>query len=135
MVTQQMSVEVLCINRKNINKDDGCSVQFMQPNIKNGSEKNTIVILGDFHTRGCANKIKYTLNKNVNITYFVKPGSHIPTLRVSAKGAVENLTKNYKILFFERGRGTLKMLGKNNTKESCKHVLNFVINSSHTNII
>jgi hypothetical protein len=107
-----MSVEVLSINKKNVNKNDGCSVQFMQPNIKNGSEKHTIVILGDFHTRGCSNKIKDTLNKNVKITYFVKPSSHIPTLRVSAKGAVENLAKNYKILFFERGRGTLKMLGE-----------------------
>jgi hypothetical protein len=86
--------------KKNVKKNDGGSVQFMQSNIKNGSEKHTIVILVDSHTRGCANKIKDTLNKNVNVAHFVKPGSHFLTLRVSAKGAIEYLAKNDKILFF-----------------------------------
>lgn len=69
------------------------------------------MILGDIHTRGCANKIKDTLNKNVNVTHFVKPGSHIPTVRVSAKGAIENLTKNDKILFFWGG-GDIEDVGE-----------------------
>jgi hypothetical protein len=112
VLQQQMIVAVLSINnananycdsevvliRKNVNKYDGGNVHFMQSNIKNGCEKHTVLILGDFRTRGCANKIKDTLNKNV-VTHFVKPGSHIPTLRVSAKGTIENLTKNDKILF------------------------------------
>jgi len=36
----------------------------MESNVRNGNKKHTIVILGDGHTRGCANKIKDTLNKN-----------------------------------------------------------------------
>jgi len=43
--------------------------------------KKTIVILGDFHTRECARKMKDTVNKNVNVTHFVKRGSHIPILK------------------------------------------------------
>jgi hypothetical protein len=57
------------------------------------------MILGNHNTRGCANKLKGHLNKNFNITGFMKPGSDSLTLTVSAKGATEKLTKNYASLF------------------------------------
>lgn len=80
------------------------------------------MILGDRHARGCANKIKYKLNKNFNVIHFTKQEPDIPTLTVSAKGAIEKLTKNDALVFF--GGGT-KDVGKNNTIEGIKHVIYF----------
>jgi len=57
------------------------------------------MILGNHNTRGCANKIKDHLNKNFNVTGFMKPGSDILTLTVSVKGSIEKLTKNDASLF------------------------------------
>jgi hypothetical protein len=71
----------------------------MQSNIKSGSECHTIVILGNSNKGGCPNKIKDNLNKNFKVTGFMKPGSHILTLTVSTKGAIEKLTKNDASLF------------------------------------
>jgi hypothetical protein len=80
--------------KKNENKNDGDNVRLTQSNIKTGSENHTIMILGNHNTRGCANKIKVHLNKNFNITGVMKPGSDVLTLTVSAKDAIEELTKN-----------------------------------------
>jgi hypothetical protein len=71
----------------------------MQSNIKSGSQNHTIMIFGNHNTRGCANKIKDHLDKNFNVTGFVKQGSDVLTLTVSAKGAIEKLTKNDASLF------------------------------------
>jgi hypothetical protein len=80
--------------KKNVNKNDGDNVRLTQSNIKSGSENQTIMILGNHNTRGCANKIKVQLNKNFNISGVMKPGSDVLTLTVSAKGTIEELTKN-----------------------------------------
>jgi hypothetical protein len=89
------------------------------------------VLLGDSHTRGCADKIKDHLNKNFNVTGFVQPGSDILTLTASAKGAIEEVTKNDVLVFW----GGTNDVGKSNTKEWLKHVQNFLTSNNHTNII
>jgi hypothetical protein len=73
------------------------------------SEKHSIVLLGDSHTTGCADKIKDHLNKNFSVTSSVKPGSDILTLTAFAKGAIEGLTKN-DVLVFGGGGGAQMML-------------------------
>jgi hypothetical protein len=93
--------------------------------------KYQIVILGDSHTRGSANKVKYYLNENFEVISFVKPGSANGTLTSFVKGTFEKLTKNDVIVFW----GVTNDISKSNTKEGLKHVLNFVMNNKHTNII
>jgi len=78
-------------------------------NINSGREKHTVVILGDRHARGCANKINDKINKNFNVTGSTKQEPDIPILTVSAKGTIEKLTKNEVIVFLEEA---LKMLGR-----------------------
>jgi hypothetical protein len=62
---------------------------------------------------------------------FVKPGSDNGTLTSSVKGTFEKLAKNNVIVFW----GGTNDISKNNTIEGLKHVLNFVTNNKHTNII
>jgi hypothetical protein len=49
---------------------------------------------------------------NFNVTGFVKPGSDILTLTDSAKGAIEELTKNYVLVFVGGGGGATNFWGK-----------------------
>jgi hypothetical protein len=110
---------------------NGVNVQDTQSKIKSGCQKHRIVTLGDSHSRGCASKVKDYLNKNFEVIWFVKPGSANGTLTSSVKGTSEKFTKNDVIVFWD---GT-NDISKNNTKEGLKHVLSFVMNNKHTNII
>jgi hypothetical protein len=90
------------LTKKSVNVIDGVKVRYTQSNSRSGSERHSIVLLGDSHTRGCADKIIDYLIKNFDVTGFVKPGSDILTLSVSAKGAIEKLTKNGMLVFSGR---------------------------------
>jgi hypothetical protein len=61
----------------------------------------------------------------------VKPGSGIDTLASRVKGDIEELTKEDVLLFW----GGTNDAGKNNSQNGLKHLVNFVKNNSHTNII
>jgi capsular polysaccharide biosynthesis protein len=122
----------LVVSAKKIKKtNSNDSVSNLVPKVSNENESHTVVIYGDSHTRGCASKVKYNLNKTFNVTGLVKPGSDIRTLTNTDKGAFHNLMKNDVIIFW----GGANDVKKNNTKEGLRHVLNFVRNNTHTNII
>ena len=82
--------------------------------------KNTCQSLWASHTRGCASKIKDTLNKNFNVIGFVNPGSNTLTLANSAKETIGNLMFQYS------GEGDTNDIRKNNAKEELKQILKFV---------
>jgi len=95
------------ISKEDLNSNDGDNVSCMPYNINNGREKQTNSdSWWQTHKRIC-HKIKGILNKNFNVTGFMKQEADIPTLTVSAKGAVEKLTKNYAFSFLQEA---LKML-------------------------
>lgn len=72
------SVEVLSM--ENANASGGDNVWFTPHNIS-GREKHAIVILGDRHASGCANKINNKLNINFNVTGFMKQEPDVFTLQ------------------------------------------------------
>jgi hypothetical protein len=110
---------------------NGVNVQYIQSKNKSGCQKHQIVILGDSHNRGCANKEKVYLNKKFEVIGFVKSGPDNGTLTSSVKGTSEKLTKNDVIVFW----GGTNDISKNNTKEGLQQLLNFVMNKKHTHII
>jgi hypothetical protein len=123
------SVVVSARKIEKTNSDD--SVSNLVPKVSNENKSHTVVIYGDSHTRGCASKKKDNLKKTFNVTGLVKPGSDIRTLTNTDKGTFHNLTKNDVIIFW----GGANDVKKNNTKEGLRHVLNFVRNNTHTDII
>jgi hypothetical protein len=54
---------------------------------------HTILIIGDSHIRGCANKIMDNFRKSYNVTGIVKPGADIATLSNSVTDTVLTLGK------------------------------------------
>lgn len=59
----------------------------------NGNAKHSVLLIGDSHSRECANKTKDNLNKMYSVVGLVKPGADISTLSMSAKNLVQTLTK------------------------------------------
>jgi hypothetical protein len=102
------SVAVSTKKNEKTNSDD--SVSYLVPKVSNEDES-------DSHTRGCASKVKYNLNKTFSVTGLMKPGSDIRTLTNSDKVAFHNLTKNDVIIFW----GGANDVNKNNTKEGLRH--------------
>jgi hypothetical protein len=87
------------------------------------NKKNHIIlIIGDSHTRGYASELKENLDETYNITGIIKPGADLSTLSNSVEGTVLTLGKNY-------------IISKNNSKMGLRHILNFISNNIHTNII
>jgi lysophospholipase L1-like esterase len=96
----------------------------------NKNIKHTNVLIGDSHIRNCADMTKDNLNKMYNVIGFVKPGADINILS-SVESVVSSLTHNDVIVF----SGGTKDIGKNNSKEGLRNILNFVKTNTHTNIV
>ena len=77
------SVEVL--RMENANATNGDNVWFTPHIINSERKKHAIVVLGDRQASGCANKIKDKLNKNLNVTGFMKQEPDILTLQFLLK--------------------------------------------------
>jgi quinolinate synthase len=97
----------------------------------NKNIKHTVVLIGDSHIRNCADMTKDNLNKMYNVIGFVKPGADINILSSSVESMFSSLTHDDVIVF----SGGKKDIGKNNSKEGLRNILNFVKTNTNTNIV
>ena len=83
-------------------------------------ENHTALIIGDSHTDECASNVKENVNKNFNVSGYVKLGSNILTLTTSVKSAIRNLTKTYVTVFWggNNDNGKDYSYSDNNKKEN-----------------
>jgi hypothetical protein len=94
-------------------------------------KQHKVIILGDSHTRGCAAKVKHLLNNDFEVLRFVNPGSGMKFIKDTARVKLQELTKKDVVVLL----GDSNDIARNNSIAGMKHLLEFVINANHTNVI
>jgi hypothetical protein len=90
-----------------------------------------VLIVGDSHARGCAAEVKRRLNSEYEVIGFANPGSTMKAIKESATGKIDQLTKEDIVVLW----GGSNDVAKNNSVSGMKHILDLVINATHTNVI
>jgi hypothetical protein len=117
-------------NDKVIISDSEASVNMLSK-LPSQRKVHKIMIIGDSHARGCSERVKNLLSNKFEVNGLVKPGTGTDVLTNSAKNEVRKLTKRDVIVFW----GGANDVSKNNSKIGLRHIINFVKDNSHTNII
>jgi hypothetical protein len=113
------------------NSDKLTSSEKANTNTAAQNKMHSVVIIGDSHARGCTTKVKGNLNDNFVVNGFVKPDACIDMVTSTINGNNEQLTKRDAVVFW----GGTNDIGKDNSQNGLRHLVNFVKNNSHTNII
>jgi hypothetical protein len=92
---------------------------------------HTVLILGDSYARGCASEVKHQLNDEYGVFGFINPGSGLKDVKASAKMKMAQLTTEDAVAL----RGGSNDVARNNSVVGMEHILDLLINSSHTNVI
>ena len=93
--------------------------------------KNKVMIFGDSHARGCAAELGHLLQKDFEVMGSVTPGSGMRHIKNASSGIINQLTKEDAVVIW----GGSNDIAKNNASTGMKHLLDLVINATHTNII
>ena len=95
------------------------------------SKVHAVLILGDSHTRQCASKVKQQLNNEYELCGLINPGSGMKDVKESAKMKMARLTREDIVVLW----GGSNDVARNNSVVGMKHILDLLINSTHTNVI
>jgi len=90
-----------------------------------------VLILGDSHARGCEYEIKQQLNNKYEVPGFINPGLGMKDIKESAKMKMAPLTREDIVVLW----GGSNDVARNNSMVGMKHILDLLINSTHTNAI
>jgi hypothetical protein len=117
--------------KKNVHINTGENLGLIPINGASQNKQHTTVIIDNSHARGCTIEVKYNFNDNTGISGIVKSETRTDMLTSAAKGHIKYLIKYYVTVIRQGTRDA----GKNNTHDGLKHIVNSVINNSHTNVI
>jgi lysophospholipase L1-like esterase len=90
-----------------------------------------VVVIGDGHARGCAAELTEHAGKSCEVTGFVKPRTGLEVITEMATKEISKLTKKDVVVVW----GGTHDIGKNMTKKGLEHLVKFVKQNSHTNIV
>jgi hypothetical protein len=93
--------------------------------------KHNIFIIGDSHVRGLSDKVSSDLDDAFSMTGISKPNADIDGITSSEHFSVDNLTKNYLIIFY----GGTKDIGKNEAIKGFHSLKTFAQRTVNTNVI
>ncbi|KAJ4443083.1 hypothetical protein ANN_04733 [Periplaneta americana] len=124
-VLQSQQEKESVVQRKNEN--GGKCKQRSLPSTK----KRTVTVIGDSHTRGCAENIKYLSKVPINVTGYVKPNASTKDTVESAKSDITKLTKNDFVVVW----GGTNDISKNNAAHTIRNLTSFANKCSHTNVL
>jgi len=91
-----------------------------------------VLFLGDSHARGYASEVKRHLNNEYEVFSFINPGSGMKDKKGSRKMKVTQLTNKG---IYSGIMGRCDDVAGNNSVVAIKHILDLLINSTHTNVI
>jgi hypothetical protein len=131
IISSRDSDKVDGINTKNKKKTPENKVDDLSVNTSKNKGNHTKLIIGYSHARECASKVKDNFHETYNVTGIVKPRANVITFRNSVKDTVLTLWNEDVLVFC----GDANDVSKSNTKEGLRHILNFVRNNTHTNIV
>jgi hypothetical protein len=90
-----------------------------------------VLILEDSHARGCASEVKHQLNNEYEVFGLINPGSGMKDIKESVKREIAQLTREDIVVLL----GDSNDVARNNSVMDRKHILDLLINSTHTNVI
>jgi HKD family nuclease len=94
-------------------------------------KKHKTVVTGDSHAKGCAAKLTEHLGELVEVTGFVKLGTSLEVITTMETEGISKLTKKDVVVIW----GGSHNIAKNATKKGLEHIVKFVKENSHTNIV
>ena len=89
------------------------------------------MFLGDSHARGCAAGVKHLLSSGFEVFGSINPGAGMKTIKDMASVKVQQLTKKDVVVLW----GGSNDIARNNSLVGLKHIIEFLINANHTNVI
>ena len=89
------------------------------------------MIIEDSHARSCAAELQNSLGVASELPGFVKPGAGLSVITDTAKEEIENLNNEDVVVLWVGDND----VSKNNSKETMKHICNFVEKRRKTNIV
>jgi hypothetical protein len=92
---------------------------------------NKIVIIGDSHVRGLADKVSCNLGEAFNVIGISKPNADIEGITSSLNTSIKNLTKKDVIIFY----GGTKDISKNESRKGLHSLKTFIQKTINTNVI
>jgi hypothetical protein len=95
------------------------------------SKVHEVSILEDSHARGCAAEVKHQLNNEYKVFGLINPGSGMKDLKESAKREIAQFTREDIVVLW----GGSNDVARNNSVMGRKHILDLLINSTHSNVI
>jgi hypothetical protein len=101
-------------------------------NKKSSNKKqNKIIILGDGHTRGCAQEVQHNLGRNFEVQRIVKLGANMEVIVNTSPNIIRKFTKKGVVVVW----GGTRDVGRNEMKKGLHQMKNFVSNHNQTNVI
>jgi hypothetical protein len=93
-------------------------------------KKHKIMVIEDSHARNCAAELQNSLGVAFELSSFVKPGAGLSVITDTAKEETENVNNEDVVLWAGDND-----VSKNNSKDTMKHICNFVEKRRKTNIV
>jgi hypothetical protein len=90
------------------------------------------IAVGDSHARGCVTEVNRLLKNDCEVLGFVNAGSGMKCIKDTAKVKLQPLSKEDVVVLWGGGSNGI---AKNNSTVGMRHLLDFVINVTHTNVI
>ena len=93
--------------------------------------KHNLLLLGDSHTRGLAQRMSCSLDNSFSVTGITKPNADIEGITSPRHFAPDNLTKHDTVIFC----GGTRDISRNESKSGLCSLKKFVQRTSNTNVI
>jgi hypothetical protein len=90
-----------------------------------------IIILDDSHERGCAQEVQHNLGHDLEVHGIVKLGADTDIILNTSTKSTGKLTKKDVVVVW----GATRKVGRNEAVKGIHHIVNFVKNHNHTNVI
>jgi hypothetical protein len=83
------------------------------------------------HARGCATEVNHLLKNYCEVLGFVNAGSGMECIKDTSKVKLQQLSKEKVLVLW----GSSNDIVKNNCTVGMRHLLDFIIHVTHTNVI
>ena len=94
-------------------------------------KQHKVMIVGDSHARGCAAEVKHLLSSDFEVFGSINPEAGMKTIKDTASVKVQQLTKKDVVVLW----GGSNDIARNNSLVGLKHIIEFLIEANHTNVI
>jgi len=94
-------------------------------------KQHKVLVVGDSHARGCATEVNHLLKDDFEVIGFVNPGSVMNYIKDNSMVKLQQLSNEDVVVLL----GGSNDIAKNNSTAGMRHLLEFVTNATHTNVI